>query len=168
MWHGENALYFANQGHNVVGIDFLEDPVKIAKQKATERGLAATFLMMDALKLAEFPERFDTVIDSGLFHIFSDDDRQRYVNGLASVLNPGGRLYLLCFSDEEPGTNGPRRVTEKEIRESFSNGWTIQAIERSRYEVRPDPNDPSFRDGGPKAWFVVASKDVATFNKFPS
>ncbi len=43
MWHGENALYFANQGHNVVGIDFLEDPVKIAKQKATERGLAATF-----------------------------------------------------------------------------------------------------------------------------
>ncbi len=64
------------------------------------------FLMMDALKLAEFPERFDTVIDSGLFHIFSDDDRQRYVNGLASVLNPGGRLYLLCFSDEEPGTNG--------------------------------------------------------------
>lgn len=157
---GENALYFANRGHNVVGIDFLEEPVKIAKQKATERGLTATFLVMDALKLAEFPERFDTVIDSGLFHVFSDDDRQRYVNGLASALNPGGRLYLLCFSDEEPGTNGPRRVTEKEIRESFSNRWTIQKIERSRYEVRPDPNDPSFRDGGPRAWFVVAIKDA--------
>ncbi len=157
---GENALYFANRGHNVVGIDFLEEPIKIAKQKATERGLAATFLVMDALKLAEFLERFDTVIDSGLFHVFSDDDRQRYVNGLASVLNPGGRLYLLCFSDEEPGTNGPRRVTEKEIREAFSNGWTIQTIERSRYEVRPDPIDPNFKDGGPRAWFVVASKDT--------
>ena len=78
--------------------------------------------------------------------------------GLASVLKSGGRFYLLCFSDVEPGTIGPRRVSEKEIRETFSKGWQIQSIERSRYEVRPDPNDPSFNDGGPKAWFVVVGR----------
>jgi len=155
---GENALFFAKRGHKVTGIDFLEEPIDIAKQKAVERKLTATFLVIDALKLAELPEHFDTVIDSGLFHVFSDDDRQRYVAGLASVLNPGGRFYLLCFSDDEPGTVGPRRISEKEIRETFSKGWQIQTIERSRYEVRPDPNDPSFKDGGPKAWFVVVSR----------
>ena len=53
------------------------------------------------------------MIDSGLFHVFSNEDRQRYVEGLASVLRPGGKLFLLCFSDEEPGTQGPRRVSKK-------------------------------------------------------
>ena len=48
--------------------------------------------------------RFDNVIDSGLFHVFNAEDRQRYVEGLKTVLMPGGRLFLLCFSDEEPGT----------------------------------------------------------------
>jgi cyclopropane fatty-acyl-phospholipid synthase-like methyltransferase len=65
---------------------------------------------MEALALKDLPEVFDAVIDSRLFHVFSDEDRKRYVEGLASVLKPGGRLFLLCFSDEEPGTQGSRRV----------------------------------------------------------
>lgn len=155
---GENALFFANRGHKVTGIDFLAEPIKIAKQKALERGSKATFLVMDALALKELPEVFDTVIDSGLFHVFSDEDRRRYVDGMATVLKPGGKLFLLCFSDEEPGTQGPRRVSENEIRDIFAQGWKVERIERSHYEVRPDPNDPSFKDGGPKAWFVVAKR----------
>src|SRR5207247_1034397 len=112
-----------------------------AKQKATERGLTATFLVMDALALKELPEVFDSVIDSGLFHVFSDDDRRRYVDGLASVLKPGGRLFLLCFSDDEPGEQGPRRVSSKEIRAAFAEGWAVERIEPSRFEVRPDLKD---------------------------
>jgi len=110
--------------------------------------------------LKDLQEDFDTVIDSGLFHVFSDDDRQRYVGAMASVLMPGGRLYLLCFSDDEPGTQGPRRVSKKEIRDTFADGWVIQSIERSRYEIRPDPKDVSFRDGGPKAWFIVVEREA--------
>lgn len=156
---GENALFFASRGQRVTGIDFLAEPITIAKQKAAERGLTATFLVMDALALKELPEVFDSVIDSGLFHVFSDADRRRYVEGLASVLKPGGRLYLLCFSDAEPGTHGPRRVSRKEIEDAFDEGWVVESVESSRYEVRPDPNDRSFADGGPKAWFVVARKE---------
>lgn len=108
---GENALFFASRGQRVTGIDFLAEPITLAKRKAAERGLTATFLVMDALALKELPEVFDNTIDSGLFHVFSDDDRRRYVEGLASVLKPGGRLFLLCFSDAEPGDQGPRRVS---------------------------------------------------------
>lgn len=155
---GENALFFASRGQTVTGIDFLTEPITIAKQKAAERGLTATFLVMDALALKELPEVFDTVIDSGLFHVFSDEDRRRYVGGLASVLKPGGRLFLLCFSNAEPGDQGPRRVSRTEIEDAFAHGWVIESVEPSRYEVRPDPNDISFRDGGPKAWVVVARR----------
>lgn len=155
---GENALFFASRGQRVTGIDFLAEPITIAKQKATERSLTTTFLVMDALALKELPEVFDNALDSGLFHVFGDEDRRRYVEGLASVLKPGGRLFLLCFSDAEPGDQGPRRVSRKEIEDAFDQGWVIESVEPSRYEVRPDPNDSSFRDGGPGVWFVVARK----------
>ncbi len=151
---GDNALFFTRRGHKVTGIDFLEEPIQRAKQKAAERGLTATFLVMDALALKDLPEVFDNVIDCGLFHVFSDQDRKRFVEGLASVLKPGGRLFLLCFSDEEPGTFGPRRVSKKELHDAFSRGWTIQSIEPSRLEANPN-NNRDFKDGGPKAWFAV-------------
>lgn len=155
---GENALFFASRGQKVTGIDFLAEPITIAKQKAAERSLTATFLVMDALTLNELPELLDSAIDSGLFHVFGDDDRRRYVEGLASVLRPGGRLFLLCFSDAEPGDQGPRRVSRKEIEDAFADGWVVESIEPSRYEVRPDPKDPSFSRGGPRAWFVVVRR----------
>ena len=95
------------------------------------------------------------MIDSGLFHVFSDEDRRRYVEGLASVLRPGGRLFLLCSSDEEPGTQGPRRVSQKELHDAFAQGWVIESIEPARAEVRPDLKDLTFSEGGPKVWLAV-------------
>jgi hypothetical protein len=68
------------------------------------------------------------VIDSGLFHVFSDTDRIRYVRGLENVLNPGARLFLLCFSDATPGMEGPRRVSQSELRHAFADGWEIESV----------------------------------------
>ena len=155
---GENALFFASRGQRVTGIDFLAEPITLAKHKAAERGLAATFLVMNALAMKELQEVFDNVIDSGLFHVFSDDERLRYVGAMASVLKPGGRLFLLCFSDAEPGDQGPRRISRKEIEAAFADGWVVESTEPSRYEVRPDPKDISFSQEGPKAWFVVVRR----------
>lgn len=120
--------------------------------------MTATFLVMDALALKKLPEVFDSAIDSGMFHVFSDEDRQRYVEGLASVLRPGGKLFLLCFSDEEPGEQGPRKVSREEIKYPFAEGWEVESIEPNRFEVRPDLKDFTFSEGGPKAWFVVVKR----------
>jgi cyclopropane fatty-acyl-phospholipid synthase-like methyltransferase len=110
---------------------------------------------MDALALKDLPEVFDAAIDCGLFHVFSDDDRRRYVEGLATVVKPGGLLLLLCFSDAEPGTVGPRRVSRRELESAFANGWTIESIEPARFEVRGDIPSLNFSPGGPKAWLAV-------------
>src|SRR5436305_7785093 len=59
---GENALYLASRGQKVTGIDFLAEPISRAKRKAAERGVTATFLVMDALALKEMPQVFDNVI----------------------------------------------------------------------------------------------------------
>jgi cyclopropane fatty-acyl-phospholipid synthase-like methyltransferase len=161
---GDNALFFASRGHAVTGADFLEEPIARAKQKAAERGLAAKFVVKNALELQNWPERFDNIIDSGLFHVFStahglsDDDRARYVEGLKTVLKPGGRLFLLCFSDQMPGTQGPRRISQAELRSSFADGWEIESIEPAEFDVRPEAKAGLFEGINPKAWFMIARR----------
>ena len=98
------------------------------------------------------------MIDSGLFHVFSDDDRRRYVEGLAQVIEPGGRLFLMCFSDEEPGTEGPRRVSQQELYDAFADGWEVESVQPVRFEVNPELTDITFSEGGPKAWFAVVRR----------
>src|SRR5262249_39946442 len=112
---GEHALLFAARGLRVVGIDFVEEAIRRAKAKAAQRGPAVQFLVKDATALGDWDQRFASVIDCGLFHVFSDADRRRYAAGLAHVLQPGGRLFLMCMSDEEPGNEGPRRVSRREL-----------------------------------------------------
>jgi cyclopropane fatty-acyl-phospholipid synthase-like methyltransferase len=154
---GDTALFLASRGCKITGIDFLEVPIQRAKQKAAERGLTAIFLVKNALTLKDWSERFDNVVDSGLFHVFSDEDRTKYVASLTTVLKPGGRLFLLCFSDEEPGDQGPRRVSTKELREAFAQGWHIESISPSRAEVRADFK-ATFSEGGPKVWFAIMQR----------
>ncbi len=142
---GENALYLAGLGHAVWGIDSAPVAIEKAKAKARKRGLKAIFLFFDALKLQYLGRTFDTVIDSGLFHVFSDEERPVFVNSLASVLRPGGIYYMLCFSEHETGSWGPRRVTQAEIRETFQKGWKINYIREAMFES-------NVHDGGARAW----------------
>jgi cyclopropane fatty-acyl-phospholipid synthase-like methyltransferase len=155
---GDTALFLAARGHRVIGIDFLEEPIRRARAKAAERGLSAEFLVKDATTLGDWGKRFASVIDSGLFHVFSDEDRRRYVGGLAQVVEPGGRLFLLCFSDEEPGTEGPRRVSRQELYDAFAEGWEVESVQPVRVEVNPEFTEVKFSEGGPKAWFAVVRR----------
>ncbi|MCI0685112.1 MAG: class I SAM-dependent methyltransferase [Gemmataceae bacterium] len=152
---GENALFFAARGQRVTGIDFVEEAITRARRKAAERGLSAQFHVKDALTLGDEQERFASVIDCGLFHVLSDDHRRRYVQALARVVEPGGRLFLMCFSDAEPGTDGPRRVSRQELHDAFAGGWEVESVEPARIETNPEFTDIKFSEGGPKAWFAV-------------
>ncbi|HEX4413617.1 MAG TPA: class I SAM-dependent methyltransferase [Lacipirellulaceae bacterium] len=157
---GDMALYFAAKGLQVVGIDYLEEPIRRARAKAAERNLNVDFRVGDATKLADLTERFNTVLDSGLFHVFTDDDRRKYVAGLAQALNRGGRVFLMCFSNEEPGQFGPRRITRDELKNSFALGWQIESIEPNRFETNPKFTGATFSEGGPKTWFVTVQRQA--------
>jgi SAM-dependent methyltransferase len=136
---GEHALMAAARGFDATGIDAIPMPIDNARRKARDRGLAARFLVSDALRLPDLGEHFDTVLDSGLFHVFDDEDRPKFVAALAAVVSTGGHYYLLCFSDRQPGTLGPRRVRESEIREAFQPpDWRVEAIEAATMETNMD------------------------------
>lgn len=148
---GEHALMAAGLGLHAVGIDAAPSAIAIAERKARDRGLTARFVVGDALDLGSLGEQFDTALDSGLFHIFDDDDRSQYVGSLRSVIAPGGRYYMLCFSERQPGDWGPRRVTENEINASFTNGWTINSIAAAKMDV-------TISSDGALAWFTTITR----------
>jgi SAM-dependent methyltransferase len=136
---GEHVLMAAAIGLEATGVDAAPKAIATAERKAQERGIEARFLVGDALKLPALGERFDVVLDSGLFHVFDDDDRARFVESLRPVMPLGGSYFMLCFSDRQPGEWGPRRVTEAEIRSSFAEGWHVDSIEESRFDVTFSP-----------------------------
>jgi cyclopropane fatty-acyl-phospholipid synthase-like methyltransferase len=142
---GEHALFFASEGLEVWGIDSAPLAIQKAKEKAASRELPVQFLVLNARELTRLARKFDTVTDSGLFHTLSDEDRPAFVDNLAAVLPHGGKYFMLCFSELEPGGFGPRRVTQEEIRESFRHGWTIRYIRSAVFES-------TTRAEGPRAW----------------
>jgi len=176
---GEHALMAAGLGLDATGVDLAPNALRIAQQKARDRGLTARFLCQDARRLADLGESFDTVLDCGLFHIFGDEDRAAYVEALHAVLEPGGHYFMLCFSDQQPG-DWRHRITREEIAAAFAQGWQIDSIEAARIHGAPDQAGShragshragshragihrselvaAMQQGGIRAWLVAATR----------
>ncbi|MGW1024692.1 class I SAM-dependent methyltransferase [Streptomyces sp. NPDC002577] len=149
---GEHALMAADLGLDVIGIDLASRALRAAEGKARARGVTARFLRHDARRLAGLDEHFDTVLDCGLFHVFGGADRAAYVDGLRSVLRPGGRFFMLCISDREEGAWGPvHKVTRDEIETAFADGWRIDSVEPATIGLTVDP-------GGLRAWLAALTR----------
>jgi ubiquinone/menaquinone biosynthesis C-methylase UbiE len=150
---GENALMLARHGCSVTGIDVAEDAIEIARSKAAKRHLDVRFVVGNALDLDQYfgEGAFDTVIDSGLFHALSDEERPAYVLQIARALKPGGKYFMLCFSDREPGQWGPRRISRQEIEQTFTGPLRIDYIKDSYFLSRAG-------NGRPKAYLLSATK----------
>jgi SAM-dependent methyltransferase len=147
---GENALHVAALGLPVLGVDVAETALATARAKARDRGIDAEFAAADAFDLGRLGRSFETVLDCGLFHTFNGDERPGYVASLASVTARDATLYVLCFSDDGPGT-GPHPVSQEELGAAFGigNGWNVAAIEPDRIQTRYHD------DAGAPAWFAA-------------
>jgi hypothetical protein len=58
---------------------------------------------------------------------------------------------MLCFSDQQPGDWGPRRVTRSEIETSFADGWRVDSIEPATIDITTDAD-------GIRAWLVALTR----------
>lgn len=141
---GDLSLELASHGLSVLGIDVSPLAIAKAQAKAQSRGFAVDFLVWDARELSGLGHRFDTVIDSGLFHVL--DAPETYVEGLRTLLRTSGRVHLLCYCDEEPAGLGPRRVSASELREAFSIGFRLDSLTKTQCN--------NHRNDGAVAWLA--------------
>ncbi|MGP4055360.1 class I SAM-dependent methyltransferase [Mycobacterium sp. 4D054] len=127
---GEHTILLTEAGYDVVGMDGAPTAIEQARRNAEARGVNARFAVADALHLPEQP-KYDTIIDSALFHIFDDEDRASYVRSLRSATRTGSVVHVLALSDTGRGF-GPE-VSDNTIRAAFEAGWEIEALDETTY-----------------------------------
>ncbi len=154
---GEHTILAAQHGADAIGVDISPVAVAIARTKAAERSVSSRFVVNSALSLDELGETFNVAIDSGFFPSLDENEHERYLAGLARVVDPGGVLYLTCLSDKEPGDWGPRRLSREQIEAAFANGWSVEDIVPCKRRT----NHPEAPTGEAEAWLATIRRAQA-------
>jgi SAM-dependent methyltransferase len=128
----ELSLALAADGYTVVGIDITPTAVAAATKAAQDRGLStASFVQADITSLTGYDGRFNTVVDSTLFHSLPVEKRDDYVRSVHRAAAPGASYYVLVFAKgafpAEMETK-PNEVDEDELRAAVSKYWQIDEI----------------------------------------
>ncbi|MCB5180587.1 class I SAM-dependent methyltransferase [Streptomyces antimicrobicus] len=129
---GDNAVFLARRGYRVTAIDAASAAVEQARRRAGD--LEIEFAVADATDLTGYEGRFDSVLDSALFHTLPGPARPRYAAALHRVTRPGAQLSVLCFADVPGGMPAPLSVPGEELRGTLTEaGWDITSMELSEY-----------------------------------
>lgn len=144
---GELSLFVARHDHDVLGIDLSELAIRQASEKARWRRIPARFLVWDALNLPELRRAglsFRTVLDSAMFHILGDAERDRFVEGLGEIV-PSGGLYCV-LGDARFDEHGIYGLTPAELRVRFADrdGWDVIFATETVFERRWSSNPAYF------------------------
>ena len=139
---GELAIYLARRGTDVLGIDLSARAIRQAREKARRRGVDTRFAVWDALRLDELAQRglsFRTVLDSAMFHVLSDRERDIFVDGLATVLRSGGLYCVLGDARRDPRSG--YGLTPAELERRFAgDDWEVVFAVETRFERRWSAN----------------------------
>lgn len=131
---GDNSALLASRGLRVTGLDGAPSALEQARARAAAKGLDITFAVADATKLEGYEGRFDTVLDSALYHCLSEDERHEYLAALTRATRPGARLHIFCFSQAVPlAFPAPYLISEANLRETVGKDWTIERLEPTVY-----------------------------------
>jgi SAM-dependent methyltransferase len=130
--HAELSLTLAADGYTVVGIDLSPTAIAAASKAAQERGLtSATFVQSDITKITGYDERFNTVVDSTLFHSLPVEARDDYLRSVHRAAAPGASYFILVFAKGAFPAEleaKPNEVDEDELRAAVSKHWEIDEI----------------------------------------
>ena len=140
---GTNALYLAQKGFTVVGVDFSPKAIATARGKAKRANLSIDFRVADVTRLdsLDLRELFDFVLDIGCFHAIDPAYRARYADGIARLTRPGSMFMLYAFSPRLPdhqGDLGQRAhliqirnvgITPDDTLKIFAAHFTLERIE---------------------------------------
>lgn len=150
---GEAAvdLYLAERGFTTVGLDLSPTAIELARAEAAKRGLTnASFEVADISAFGGYDGRFNTIVDSTLFHSIPVEAREGYQQSIVRAAAPGASYFVLVFDRAGVPDGPPNPVTEEELREVVSEYWTIDEIRPARIHANfPDelPEDSALPFG---------------------
>lgn len=135
---GHHAIHYASKGLSATGIDASPAAIERARQNARRAGVTVDFQVADATKLEGLEGRFDTVVDTAFYHVFTDEPelQKSYVRALHRATKPGARLYMYEFGDHNVnGFRMPRSMSADDFRGVLPDaGWEITYLGTTTYQ----------------------------------
>ena len=135
---GRNGVWLAEQGLDVVSLEYSQPAVEKAKQLAQARGVKLTFEVADVLNWNWPVGEFDVV--AAIFIQFaSPSDRPTLFRHIKSALKPGGCLILQGYTPKqvEYKTGGPPQAenmyTQELLREAFGDMEILHLAEHETF-----------------------------------
>ena len=86
---GQDSKFLADNGYSLLGIDFSQEMIKLAKKYAPE----VNFKIADVMKLAT-TKKYDGIWCSRVFHHISMNEQDKFLNKLKTLLKKDGILYI--------------------------------------------------------------------------
>ncbi len=144
---GTNAIWMAERGFDVLGVDVSPLAVDRAQAKMEGRTLRCRFAAWDFLAAPPPDGPFQFVFDRGCFHVFDEpDERQQFAANVGAALAPGGLWLSLIGSTEGPPREvGPPRRSAREVTLAIEPALEIVALRSAE-----------FRAHEAKAWFCLS------------
>jgi SAM-dependent methyltransferase len=132
---GTNAIFLAQAGFDVTGIDISGVAVAEATAKAGEVGVAPRFIVADLLDPPPLDGPYDFLFDRGCYHVLRSIDVDRYLTTLESLVRPGSQGLFLTGNAREPSA-GPPVVSEAELRAELGRIFVIVRLREFRFDLR--------------------------------
>jgi cyclopropane fatty-acyl-phospholipid synthase-like methyltransferase len=122
---GSNAIFLAQQGFDVTGVDFAASAIAKARQTASEAGVSVRFEVDDLTQLREVEGPFDLLVDYGTLDDLRPKDRDLYLQNLLALTHTGSQ-YLLWVHE------WPSRWWERLLARLFGGGVALEPGEAER------------------------------------
>jgi ubiquinone/menaquinone biosynthesis C-methylase UbiE len=148
---GNDAIYLAKKGFEVVGIDLSSSAIQRAKEKAKREKVDSRcqFYNADVLDLSFLKEtKFDFVLDRTCFGSIDSSKREKFKENIKNVLTRNGKFLLIEISNSDDNTSGDS-FSEKDLRGVFGADFKIFSLK---------PATLKHRDHDHKAWKMLALK----------
>lgn len=153
---GDNAIYLAQQGFTVTGLDISPTALITAERRSVDAKVNVRFAVADATRLDGYDGAFDTVIDSGMYHCLDDDAKRSYAAAVHRATRPGATLLLGAFTDANADDDwGAPTVSEETLRSTLGDaGWDITSLATEITRIRRPGGD----DVDASFWLLQAQR----------
>jgi SAM-dependent methyltransferase len=146
---GTNAVYLAEQGFDVTGVDLAPSALVLAEKRAEKANVSVRWLVADVTAIPDIGP-FDFIFDRGCYHHVRRYEAEGYVGMMNELASLDTHILILAGNANEMRSYGPPRVTQTDIVNDFSRNWDIVLLKEIRFQSR----NPNAKEGA-LAWSIL-------------